>query len=301
MVAVHSRAGLRPVILLCGFFQFFTTFSPALAEDDIKALYDSAIKHYTAGRYSDAIRSWQRILEIDSEQTPPLKMIKFTRQKIKNELDPKVRAFEEGIKAGKWFAAENTAERIMDLDPTYPGVASKKEKLEKISSLVKDSSGPDKVSRYIRKGVRAYLEKKPGLIFDALIYAEQINKTARRKKEINGLLSYFESIYPEARSKIKLIDGMDLLAQLIQSSLDSIYKADYTGAIIACDRALALDGNNVLALMRRGSAYYALKKYSEAKKNWERVLKVDPKNKDVKKFLKSLKKQQRKRKKKSLP
>ncbi|MFH1957313.1 MAG: tetratricopeptide repeat protein [bacterium] len=269
----------------------------AFAGEDIKGLYNSAVKYYTAGKYSDAIRCWQRILEIDPEQTPPLKMIKFIRQKIEDELNPKVRAFEEQIMAGRWFAASDTAKRIMDIDPTYPGVAEKKEKLEKISSLVKDSSGQDKVLQYVRKGIVAYLEKKPGLIFDALIYAGQINKDDRRREQITGILSYFESVYPEERSKIKLIEGMDLLHQLLQSSLDSIYKADYTGAIIACDRALALDENKELALMRRGSAYYALKNFSAAKKNWEDALKINPDNKDIKKFLKSLEKQERKRKK----
>ena len=275
----------------------FISAASVRGEDDIKALYDAAIKNYTAGKYSDAIRCWQRVLEIDSEQAPPKKMIEFTRAKIKNELSPLVAAFEKALNRGEWFNALDAARRIMDIDPTYPGVSAKKDKLAKISEYFKDNSADKGVSRYVRAAVKAYLEDQTGRIFDAVIYAGQINEDKSIKENLSGLLSFFEGLYPEERSKVKLISGMTLLPQLLQSSLDSIYKADYTGAVMECDRALFLEPDNIMALMRKGSAYYAMKNYDEAKKNWQAVLKIEPDNKDVIKFLKALKKQEEKVKK----
>ncbi|MBU4134764.1 hypothetical protein KKH42_05520, partial [bacterium] len=152
---------------------------------------------------------------------------------------------------------------------------------------------PGRVWMLARKSVSAYFDQNPALVFDALIYAQQINKDNLIGEQLAALGVYMDKIYPEERNKIKLITGMDLMAQLLQSSLDSIYKADYTGAIIVCDRVLALDENNTLALMRKGSAYYALNKFSEARNNWLLALKTDPQNKDVKKFLKLLDKKKK--------
>ncbi|MEA2081564.1 MAG: hypothetical protein U9O97_02330 [Elusimicrobiota bacterium] len=262
--------------------------------DDMGELYKAAVKNYSSGRYSDAIRCWQRILEIDAEQIPPRKMIEFTRGKIKQELAPRVKSLEKNLKSGKWFVAAAAAGKVLDIDPTYPGVAEKKDKLEEIADIVPDSSGKGKVLAMMRKSVRAYFDKNPLLMFDALIYAGQLNKKSAIRKRISALNTYMGKKYPEERESIKLIAGMDLMTQLLQSSLDSIYKADYTGAIIVCDRILSLDGKNTLALMRKGSAYYALNNFNEARKNWKLALKTDSKNKDIKKFLKLLDKKKKK-------
>jgi len=294
-----SVAGCAAAAFL-GVASFFAVSSSAFGAgaDDIGELYNSAVKNYSAGRYSDAIRCWQRILEIDAEQVPPRKMIEFTRGKIKQELAPRVKAFEKNLKAGKWFIAADAAKKVLDIDATYPGVAEKKDKLEEIADIIPDSSGRGRVLALMRKSVTAYFDKNPSLMFDALIYARQINKDASLGKKIAALSAYMEKNYPEEKAGIKLIEGMDLMTQLLQSSLDSIYKADYTGAIIVCNRILALDDKNTLALMRKGSAYYALNKFSEARKNWKLALKTDSKNKDIKKFLRLLDKKKKRRSKK---
>ncbi|MBA3052850.1 MAG: tetratricopeptide repeat protein [Candidatus Omnitrophota bacterium] len=273
---------------------FLASVSLCPAADDIGALYNSAVKNFSAGKYSDAIRCWQRILEIDPEQVPPHKMIEFTRGKIKQELAPRVQAFEKNMQAGKWFIAHDAACRVLDIDPAYPGLAEKKDKLGEIAGITEDCSGSGKVPIMLRKSVHAYFDKNPALMFDAAIYAEQLNKDIALGRKISALLSYMEKKYPEARSRVKLIAGMDLMKQLLQSSLDSIYKADYTGAIMFCDRILALDESSTLALMRKGSAYYALNNFNEARKNWQLALKTDPGNKDVKKFLNLLDRKKKK-------
>lgn len=264
---------------------FLAAISLCPAADDVTGLYNLAVKNFSAGKYSDAIRCWQRILEIDPEQVPPHKMIEFTRNKITQELTPRVEAFEKNMQSGKWFIAHDAAGKALDIDPTYPGMADKKDKLQEISAIIEDCSGSGAVQELLRKSVHAYFDENTGLMFDAAIYAGQLNKDGSLGRKISSRLAYMEEKYPEARSRVKLIEGMDLMKQLLQSSLDSIYKADYTGAITFCDRILALDEKNTLALMRKGSAYYALNNLPEARKNWQLALKTDPGNRDVKKFL----------------
>ena len=266
-------------------------------EENIKSLYDAAIKYFSSGKYTLAIHCWQRILEIDSSQIPPKKMIEFARQKMKSEIAPLEKTFNGFVENGQWKRAAEIAQKILDMDPTHPKIKRSKEKIEKILKFFSSAKKAGKVSRFLKIAVKAYIEDKPGIVLDAMIYAKQINTDSKVDSQISGLLSFFEGLYPEERGKIKLIAGMNLISQLLQSALDSIYKADYTGAIVSCDRVLAIDPKNVMALMRKGSAYYALKKFSQAKKNWKMVLKIDPKNRDVKKFLRSLEKYESRRKK----
>lgn len=46
-----------------------------------------------------------------------------------------------------------------------------------------------------------------------------------------------------------------------------------------------MEPHNVLALTRMGSAYYAMGQKSEARRYWEKALKLDPQNNVIKQFL----------------
>ena len=52
----------------------------------------------------------------------------------------------------------------------------------------------------------------------------------------------------------------------------------YNLAVGNCDLALRLDVNNTKALFRRGKAYYSLKKFEDAKKDFAEVVVKDPSN-----------------------
>ena len=275
-------------VLRCVLLTLFLFPAGGYCEDDITELYDSAIKFFSVQKYSDAIRCWQKILDIDSRQMPPKKMIEFTRQKIQGEITPRIKAFEGSLRAGRWTSAVETAKKILDIDPASSGIKEKKQKLGNVVKIMKAADSSEQVSKLLRISVIFYLKDNPSAALDAVIYADQINENRKISEEVYALRQYFEKIFSSERSRIKLISGMTLVPQLLQSALDSIYKADYTGAIMFCDRVLTLEPDNTSALERKGSAYYALKKYAEARTNWEKVIKIDPKNKTVTPFLKRL-------------
>jgi len=278
-----------PFLLLFVFSNF------AFSEEDISALYQEAIKYYNESKYTTAIQYWKRILEIDPHQIPPKKLIEIARQKMQKELKPLLHSFTGFYQKGRYKTTVQVAVKILDIDPANEEIRKKKEKLEKIIPFFEEATGKGKFWKTLRIGINAYLNDQPDVVLDAVIYASQINTDSKNAGKIQKLVSFFEKLYPEERAKIKLIAGMNLINQRLQSALDSIYKADYTGAIMECNRVLKIDPNNTLALMRKGSAYYALKKYSQAERNWEKVLKIDPNNKEVKKFLKALRRARRKK------
>ena len=98
-------------------------------------------------------------------------------------------------------------------------------------------------------------------------------------------MNYLRQQYPEKAGRVKPLEGFTLVEQFLQESLNAIYEADYVTAIDKCSRVLVIEEDNVTALMRLGSAYYALNRTELAEKYWKKVLVADPGNQDVKQFL----------------
>ncbi len=78
---------------------------------------------------------------------------------------------------------------------------------------------------------------------------------------------------------------MNLVEQKLYVALKNIYSARYDIAIMECQDVLELEPENVLAMTRLGSAYYALGNRDKAIEIWKRALEIDPNNKDILDFL----------------
>ena len=66
------------------------------------------------------------------------------------------------------------------------------------------------------------------------------------------------------------------------------FDARYAAAELDCTRAISLDESYIKAFHRRGTARASLKKYAEAKQDFERVLKQDAKNKQARQELEKI-------------
>jgi tetratricopeptide (TPR) repeat protein len=71
----------------------------------------------------------------------------------------------------------------------------------------------------------------------------------------------------------------------LQLTLEAIYDGRYLSAIDDCTDVLDLEPNNVLALTRLGSAYFAMNEKEKARQIWTKALQYDPNNTILKKFL----------------
>lgn len=76
-----------------------------------------------------------------------------------------------------------------------------------------------------------------------------------------------------------------LFSQRLERARESMLAADYLEALESVNGALQIDTYNPQAHMMKGSIFYALGKYDLAKKEFEYVLKVEPENIEVKRFL----------------
>jgi Tfp pilus assembly protein PilF len=79
---------------------------------------------------------------------------------------------------------------------------------------------------------------------------------------------------------------MNIVEQKLVSALNLIYDSKFDRAIMECNEVLEFEPNNVMAMKRLGSAYYALKKVDKAKQVWKDALRYAPNDEDLKSFLK---------------
>lgn len=170
------------------------------------------------------------------------------------------------------------AERLLPKDETIKEI---RKKLESITSIIEVETNPRREGQLIRLAVVRYLENDPKRALNALVYA---NNQKMNRPELIRLQRLIESNHPEVEAP-HLGPGINLVDQKLQSSLEAIYDGRYLTAITECTEILDLEPDNVLALTRLGSAYFAMNEKDKARQIWTKALQIDPKNTVLRKFL----------------
>jgi tetratricopeptide (TPR) repeat protein len=71
-------------------------------------------------------------------------------------------------------------------------------------------------------------------------------------------------------------------------SLQYIYNSQFYPAIKEIEEILQLEPYDLVSLKRLGSIYLKLKKYQQARKIWEKALKISPDDEQLKEYIKAL-------------
>lgn len=201
-------------------------------------------------------------------------------QKVSSELyqlamqKTKEGRFEEAL------VAIQKAERLLPDDRSYQET---RRKLESVTAIVPNAVQGTKRDSLVRKGVARYLENDGVRALNALRYAQSMgaNQTALQR-----LVKLLEQEFPTVEAPV-MSEGVTLVEYKLQLSLEYVYDQQYLKAINECNEVLDLEPNNVLALTRAGSAYYAMGQKARAKQIWGRALELDPNNQALKKFMRS--------------
>lgn len=182
---------------------------------------------------------------------------------------------------GKYEAALNTFTEAELLLPQDNSIKEIKRKLAAIFSVVQSQEGDDLSSMLTRLALRHYIENDPKRALNTFIYArdKKINNN-----ELARLQRLFEIDHPEVQPP-HIPTGTSLVDFKLQLTLEGIYEGRYLSAIDDCTDVLDLEPNNVLALTRLGSAYFAMNEKEKARQIWTKALQYDPTNTVLKKFL----------------
>jgi tetratricopeptide (TPR) repeat protein len=157
------------------------------------------------------------------------------------------------------------------------------EKAERVAVIYPWVDRTKKAGAAAAKSIDAYMLGDAATAVNAAVYASQKYPKSRNIRKLRRMM---EREYPVESFERKTVPGILLTEQLLQESLELIYAGRYVAAIGKCNEVLDLEGDNVLALTRQGSAYWAMGRESTARAVWQRALKLDPKNRLLKKFLK---------------
>lgn len=192
--------------------------------------------------------------------------------------------YDQGVKAyreGEFQTSMETFKSAERLLPDDNAIKELRHKLESIVPIVESEPGNDKGSRLLRLAIIHFLENDPKRALNVIIYAGD-QKIERR--EFDRLQRLIENNHPEIEAP-RIAPGVTLVDHKLQITLESIYDGRYLSAISECSDVLDLEPENVLALTRLGSAYYAMNEQEKARQIWTKALQLNPDNEVLKKFL----------------
>jgi tetratricopeptide (TPR) repeat protein len=247
--------------------------------------YRAAMESYYRGEYTQAIARWNEILKLDPQQAQAEKLIEAARQKMSVKVTPLSSEVKKLLSAGEYAKALAKGKEFLALDPANSEWVTLVGKLEKVAPVIAAETGSGKVPVLVRRAVGAYTAKKENarLALNAGRYAAQLDKGAKAA----ALRELIESEYPALAQMERVVPGVHLVEQKLQASLSNLYDGKYDRALLECNDILELEPNNVLALKRAGSAYYASGNKQRAKESWTQAAKIAPDDPELKKFLKA--------------
>ena len=224
------------------------------------------------------------VVELQTERDRLLLQDKQRQLRSAEAQDEATILYERGVgeyRGGQYRLALDTFREAERLLPEDDAITELRRKLEAVTPIVEAEPGKSQQSSLIRLAISRYLENDPKRALNALIYAEE--KKIERP-ELVRLRRLVENSHPDVRMP-QISPGIGLVDYKLQATLEAIYDGRYLTAISECSDVLDLEPENVLALTRLGSAYYAMNERDKAQKIWTKALQLDPQNDILKKFL----------------
>lgn len=252
----------------------------------IKTYYETAIRHFQAQEYGKAINYYEQILKLDPEQVQPPKLIEICRRKIREKYESALKEVDQMVSDGKYNSAYFKIREVIEMDPTNPELKRYQKQLGSIKEIFGEITGKTKKDNLLRRSIAEYLKNPGGNVRFAINSAIYVSQLPPDDARLERYLDLLEKEFTKEYKSIEIVPGMTLVEQKLVAALNYIYDGKYDRAIIECNDVLELEPENVLALKRLGSSYYALNKVKEAKEVWKRALKIDPKDEEIKMFLK---------------
>ncbi|GEM_PF-3408534 len=122
--------------------------------------------------------------------------------------------------------------------------------------------------------LRSFVDNDPKAA-DEMEYIIQKREDVAREKA-NKLLEQMAVSTPDEKQAELNMGELDFVSRKLNMALVYFYETKYYLTIQECNNVIRVDTKNTLAWIRRGSGYYMLENYEQAKKDWEIALKLTP-------------------------
>lgn len=182
---------------------------------------------------------------------------------------------------GKYKEALDTITQAERLQPKNKTTEELKRRLAAVAGITPLEEGADKSSAFLKLAATRYLENDHRRALNALFHARDMGVA---RPEIERLQRVVVSERPELEN-FAVPPATTIVDHKLQKTLEAIYDGRYLAAVAECSDVLDLEPENVTALTRLGSSYFAMNEKDKAKQIWTKALQLDPKNDVLRKFL----------------
>lgn len=250
---------------------------------ELTAHYDTALQLYTKGDYSRAIMEWREVLRKAPDQSTAEKMIQMAREAI----DARDRERQDSVyakaAAGDYQGALVALQPLLQADTLHPAYNVLQTRLDRVSFIVPKASTDTKAWRAAVRGMAGYIAREDDLplAYDGLRWAKELDP---KEPLFNRLIAVLLADNP-ALAQDAISPGMGVLEYKRFLALNLIYDGKYPQAAGVLEKVVALDPEDVTALKRLGSAYFALNEKAKARELWKRAMALKPDDRQLQEFL----------------
>ena len=185
------------------------------------------------------------------------------------------------MRKGSYAEALETLKKADELLISDAEVKESLAKLTTVKTILPEATRLEERDDLVRKAINRYADKNT----DAVLYITYARQRWPRDVAVARLYSVVAKEFPETASSLRILPGITIIDQLLQDALDAIRNGRFIQAISTLQRVLQLEPDNIPALTRMGSAYWAMEKKDIARQNWKKVLQLDPGNREVIQFM----------------
>ncbi|MDD5455520.1 MAG: hypothetical protein PHV30_00650 [Candidatus Margulisbacteria bacterium] len=133
--------------------------------------------------------------------------------------------------------------------------------------------------KMVMESLKKFIDDKPEAADEMEYVIQQKDEAARQK--MNSMLEKMAADDKTTKNEDELSGGsIDYISRKLNLALVYFYEAKYWLTIGECNNVIKVDPKNTLAWIRRGSGYYMIGNYDQAKKDWQIAMNLNPKKKD---------------------
>jgi len=224
----------------------------------------------------------------ESLETIKLKKEEEAKEKVveaENDMDAEARQlkedkfkmlYQEAIQdynRGMFSTAYEKFTKASELFPDDSLIPLYIERLKTVTEVISQYMSPGKEGDLVRRGVSYYVDGDGKNAVKTIAYALSI---VPENFTIERLLNRLEEKTSIKAEKVSPMAGLTVVDQKLYECLISFRKRDFWTAISICEQILVLEPENVAALKRMGSAFYALGEKEKAKEIWRKSLNIQP-------------------------
>ena len=182
---------------------------------------------------------------------------------------------------GKYKDSLASITQADQLQPDDKTIEELKRKLGEAAAITPLEEGTEMGSAIMKLALTHYLENEPKRSMNALVYA---HAKGLNRPEFDRLRRVLITEHSDLEN-VDVPPGQTLIDHKLQLVLEAIYDGRYVEAVSQCTDVLDLEPENVTALTRLGSSYFAMNERDKAKQIWTKALQLDPNNEMLRKFL----------------